>query len=635
MRKIVSSLVCLCLSAPVLGQEITTSTNEIIDNANSDYVDRVIASDQLPALLDIDDAETFDDSGLPRSWRVELGAGITSNNESTQHEAGISVSGYFESADYGAWSYDLDANRHTDSQIMIGRFTVFQRGLALNNDWRMDNSLGTLGTPMPSMLRQQYRFILPTPVFLGVSSEINNADGRILNASIGRAGSRTAGRFSNFDTRGGFIAEVGGQTRNGPFQVAATVIASEDDNGSSQASGLAAVAWSERTHKVQANVLADDNNGTGIWIDAISKPDRIEHRYGIFRFDPLLQWAGQSMQSDVQGIYYRAGSRQARWVWSGGLDHVQSVSGATPSINYFTAQGRYQATSRWGFGGASSARIVSGGGSSNLQAFLDKRTKTGSTRLQIEQARSKELRSEQISWDQSFANTTSLQWSTKLGFLQQHDRFDRSGQEWSAAVYGSSDLGSRLRWDGTLRYANGVGPLAQSGLEANLGVNWTITPSWSLSATYFQNQGRRPSPFNLDPLQVPAVDLEENDRSFFFTLRYERHAGSAIGIIAGSAASGAGSIVGEIYLDANADGRRNADEIPVADIIVLLDGRYPSRTDANGRFSFGRVAVGTHTLMTVSDNLPLPWQLPSEVKTIEVKVRNTTRWSVGALQPTK
>ena len=68
---------------------------------------------------------------------------------------------------------------------------------------------------------------------------------------------------------------------------------------------------------------------------------------------------------------------------------------------------------------------------------------------------------------------------------------------------------------------------------------------------------------------------------------------------------------------------------------MLLDGRYQTRTDTNGRFSFDRVAAGSHTLLTVSDNLPLPWQLPSEPKTIEVKVRDTARWSVGALQPTK
>ena len=85
----------------------------------------------------------------------------------------------------------------------------------------------------------------------------------------------------------------------------------------------------------------------------------------------------------------------------------------------------------------------------------------------------------------------------------------------------------------------------------------------------------------------------------------------------------------------NADGRRNADELPVADILMLLDIRYQTRTDTNGRFSFDRVAAGSHTLSTFSDNLPLPWQLPSEPSIIEVKVRDTGRWSVGALKPTK
>jgi len=628
MRTIASSLICLCLSAPVFGQDIPDSSNQ-----DADYVDRVIASDQLTVLEDENEFETYDDSGLPRGWQVELGAGITSNNESTQHEAGLSVTGYFETANYGAWSFDVDANRNNLGENVIGRLTVFQRGLVLGQGWSMDNSLGTLGTPMPSMLRQQYRFVLPTPALLGVSSVVNNTDGRVLTAAIGRAGSRTAGRFSNFDTSGGNIFEVGGQTRNGPLQAAATVISSEDDNGESQTSALAAIGWSVGSNAFQGNVLVDDN-GNGIWIDAISKPERIEHRYGIFRFDPMLQWAGLNTQSDVQGVYYRAASRQARWIWSGGFDHVQSVSGALPDTDYFTAEGRYQLTSRWGIGGAASARWVDDGTSTSVQALIDKKTATGSARIQIEQARTKELRSEQITWDQSFANFDSLQWSAKFGVLQQHDRYDRSGREWSATVYGSRDLGSHLRWDGMLKYANGSGPLAQSGIEANLGLNLTINQSWSLSATYSQNQGRRDPIFNLDPLLV-LDEINENDRAFFFTLRYEHRAGQAVGIIGGSAGNGAGSIVGEIYLDANADGVRNADEIPVSDITVLLDGRYPSRTDSNGRFSFDRVAAGTHTLSTVTDNLPLPWQLPSEAKTIEVKVRNTVRWSIGALQPTK
>ncbi|MGH8105843.1 MAG: hypothetical protein ACREO2_05975, partial [Arenimonas sp.] len=547
--------------------------------------------------------------------------------------AGISVSGYFETADYGTWSFDVDANRNNVGENVIGRLTVFQRGMAMGQGWLMDNSLGTLGAPMPSMLRQQYRFVLPTPALLGISSEIKNIDGRIVNGALGRAASRTAGRFSNFDTTGGNVAEVGIQTRNGPVQAAATLVSTEDDDGKSESSALAAIAWSEGSNAIQGNVMLGDN-GNGVWIDAISKPDRIEHRYGMFRFDPMLQWAGLNMQSDVQGIYYRAGSRQARWIWSGGLDHVQSVSGVQPNINYFTGEGRYQLTSRWGFGGAASARMTSGGASSSLQVFVDQRTATGSRRILIDQARTKALRSEQITFDQSFANADSFQWSAKFGLLQQHDRFDHNGREWSAAVYGTRDLGSHFRWDGMLRYANGSGPLAQSGLDANLGVHWTITPSWSLSATYSQNQGHRGSVFNLDPLLV-LDEIDENDRSFFFTLRYEHRAGQAVGIIGGAAGGGAGNIVGEIYLDANADGLRNADEIPVADIVVLLDGRYPSRTDANGRFSFERVGAGTHTLVAVSDNLPLPWQLPSEPRTIEVKVRDTARLSIGALQPTR
>ncbi len=630
MRKIVSSLVCLWLSAPALGQNTPT-----VENTEPNYVDRVIAPDQLPNLVDEDDGTPIDISGPPRGWLLELGAGITTNDVSTQHQVGLSAAGYLETANYGAWSFDVDANRNNDNEIVIGRLTVFQRGLALDNGWRMDNSLGTLGNPMPALLRQQYRFVLPTLNFLGVSSEVRHADGRILNAALGRSGRRTDGRFSNFDTDGGNVMVVGGQTQSGPLQAAATVISSQLIDGNSQASALVAANWTKGSNAFQANVLTDHGNGTGVWIDAISKPNSVEHRYGIFRFDPSLEWAGQVLQSDVQGFYYRASSRQTRWVWSGGLDQVQSLSGTTPDSTYFTAQGRYQLTSRWGFGGAASAKVFSGATTTSVQAFVDQKTVGGTARLQIDQARSDELRSEQISWDQSFANAGSSQWAAKLSFLQQHDRNDRSGQEWAASIYGSHELSSRMRWNGLIQAVSGQGELAQSGLEANLGLNWAINRSLSLSATYNQSYGRRASLFDLAPLAVPDPELKKNDKSFFFTLRYEHRAGRAVGVIGGAVGSGAGDIVGEIYLDANADGLRNADEVPVRDIVVLLDGRYQARTDINGRFSFDRVAAGKHTLIAVSDNLPLPWQLPSEPKIVEVKVRDTLRFSLGALQPTK
>src|SRR3546814_6693810 len=62
--------------------------------------------------------------------------------------------------------------------------------------------------------------------------------------------------------------------------------------------------------------------------------------------------------------------------------------------------------------------------------------------------------------------------------------------------------------------------------DFNIGLNWRLTPRWSLSAAFYQSRGSRRSPFILDPLvtETPFISLPRN-RSVFLTLRYERSAG--------------------------------------------------------------------------------------------------------------
>jgi hypothetical protein len=44
----------------------------------------------------------------------------------------------------------------------------------------------------------------------------------------------------------------------------------------------------------------------------------------------------------------------------------------------------------------------------------------------------------------------------------------------------------------------------------------------------------------------------------------------------------------------------------------VLDGRYETRTDQNGFYSFLPVPTGDHELIVLMDNLPLPWGLDDE-----------------------
>ncbi|HZC77732.1 MAG TPA: SdrD B-like domain-containing protein, partial [Ktedonobacterales bacterium] len=94
-----------------------------------------------------------------------------------------------------------------------------------------------------------------------------------------------------------------------------------------------------------------------------------------------------------------------------------------------------------------------------------------------------------------------------------------------------------------------------------------------------------------------------------------------------------GRLTGVIYLDANENGRFDAGETGAANVTVILDGRFSTRTDANGRFDFPAVAAGHHVLRVQADALPLPWTLADEGRTeVEVGTRDRVDVNIGALR---
>ena len=125
---------------------------------------------------------------------------------------------------------------------------------------------------------------------------------------------------------------------------------------------------------------------------------------------------------------------------------------------------------------------------------------------------------------------------------------------------------------------------------------------------------------------VPTPQASQGQQGFFLTLRYQYARGSHVVPLGGRAGSGSGRLTGVVYLDANENGRFDAGETGVPNITVILDGRFSTRTDANGRFDFPAVVAGHHVITVQSDNLPLPWMLPG---------RAAPRWtSPRAIAPT-
>lgn len=619
------------------------------------YRDRVIAPDQLAPLPPEDEDEAADIGGPPRSLRLEFNISRSERGESTFDEHGVAATGFWESATFGSFSLDgtlfrSDRERLREGRAFGGSATLWQRQLHLDGGWRLDNGLGVLNTPAVPLVREQSRFYLPTSPLAGVSTDWTRGTLQ-LQGALGRAGIYTGSRVLGFDAADGHVGTFGAQWAWAPRWTGSVMTLLTDGRIVPDAFGEAtleegrtravhaATRWRGERDDAQLNLLSSDGErpgAYGAWLDASSRRGRYLHSYGVFRLEPDLAWGALPINSDVEGGYYRLGYQYGRWIWNVGVDRIDSISDDGFDGIYSTAFARYQATSTLGYGGSLSIRRAPSI-SHSAQAFVDKRTGWGQTRLQFDHADSSADTSNwQLGVDHAFALREGMRLSTSVAYGALSRSDGDTSHTTTLALSGGLDLGDGVAIDGNLRWLSAGGVNAQRGLDLNLTANWRISPRWWLSTTLYQSQGSQRSPFILDPLvtETPFISLPR-ERSLFLTLRYERQAGRPHGVIGGAPGAATGSVVGTLFLDDNGDGVRAASEQPAVNVTVVLDGRYSVRTDNAGRFEFPRVAVGPHRLNVVSDNLPLPWTFDEALaeRMIEVRVRQATRTDIGAVRP--
>lgn len=620
------------------------------------YRDRLIDNGQLAPLPPEDgDGASESTSGLPRSWHVETGYGRTERGERSVPEAGMALSGFWETPNWGVWSVEASGRRSAGNAYDRGSgasLTVWQRQMPIDGEWVADNGVGVLNSPLLPLARRQYRFALPTTPTLGVSTDWRRP-GLELQGSWGQPGVLDGGRWSSFEPLGGHVASVGMQTTlAAPWQAAVAFLDAEQSRtGISRTaewspltdargrSAYAAVAWQGARTEVQANLLASryrtadapEADAEGLWIDATTQAGRATHRYGLFRLDSDLVWGIVPFSSGIQGGYYRVDRRSARWTWNAGVDDVRSLDRANDG-RFVSGSVRYQASARWGVGASGTVR-TGDGTAQTIQAYADRRGTWGTTRLQADAVRDPIGRNgQQLTLDHAFPFSGSTHLSAAVSLAQINGVDAGTTRTRSLSIYGGRNLGA-LSLDGNVRLTRGDGPEAERGFDGNVGLNWRVNPRWSLAATFYRSQGERRSPFVLDPLagSVPFVP-KPRDQAWFLTLRHDMQAGSPAAVLGGTAGSGSGRLEGSVYLDDNADGIRNANERTAEGLTVILDGRFSVRTDETGRFVFPAVGAGTHRIAVLSDNLPLPWRFAEgdAVRVVRIEPRAIVRVDVGA-----
>ncbi len=611
----------------------------------AEYEDRLIDAGNLKPLAAEADEAAYNASGPPRDWRVEGFASHIDQGGSVRHENGLAMSARLETLEYGAYSLDATLRNGGGSSV----FTLWQRGIPFDNGWRANNGAGMLNTPGIELTRRQYRFFIPTFPIVGVETEWLRGAGVQVQASYGAPGIYNGLRLAGFSRLGGNVLTGGAQWAPAPqmqvgFQVADArdVTTGVGDDGAPAKtrarSVYGALAWAEGDDRMQLNMIDSQANegrhNLGAWFDAETRSGRYRQNYGAFRFEPDMSWGYVPINRDLLGGYYRVNYSSQQWTWALGLDGVSSVTGRGLDADFLTGNARYQVDRSLGVGGGGTMRHGDTDAGA-IYGFIDKQSLFGTTRMQVDLVASEGAqRGEQVTVDHAWPTQVGLRLSTSLAFARETTAGVRTTRA-SVAAFGGIDLTNTLTLEGNLRWSLERESARSTGKFANLGLVWRITPRWALVASYYDNRSES-QPF---ATIAPAVPIETvvpvpRDRAIFVTVRYEDHAGTPVAPLGGAPGTGAGVIVGYIFYDANDDGRRSANESGAANVTVLLDGRFATRTNNDGRFEFPFVASGPHSLSVIPDNLALPYSVANEGKReVLVRTRETTSLEIAAVKP--
>lgn len=620
------------------------------------YEDRLIEGGTL-ALDDAGEGGTpYNAEGWPRFYRIDGVASYFDQQGLITRENGGRLFARLDTPQYGAITVDATARVGPGSFIA----TIVQRDLAFDHDWRANNALGVVTSLGIDLSRNQYRFYVPTfPTVGGTTEWIHDGDLQ-LQASIGQPGNYDGFRLSGFESLDGTLATVGAQWAFAPrWQAGVQFVNASgvdspyavDGNGKIDSNAVfAALTWNGDTTRLQANVLASDAStlgasvrATGLWLDGKTLWDKVTHNYGVFRLEPGLTWGYQPINNDLQGAYYRMAYQSLRWQVDGGVDYANSVSGRGTSGTYVTLNGRYQFNSRMGLGGNGGYLSNGGQTASLVSAYGDLVWSQGASRLAFSAARNNNVpasRAEQVQLDHTWNMPAGTRLTTSLTATQDRTDTVTNGdatvpgstlRRFGLGVLGGGDITNNLSLDANLQYNVFSRSGTATGVYGNVNLNWRISSQWSVVGTYYDNRDDSAQLFVLDPL-IPEIGQlpTQRNRAVFLMVRYEDRGGTQAVPIGGRPGSPAGAIAGTLFLDANDNGVREATEGGAANVTILLDGRFPTRTDEAGRFEFPFVAAGTHRISVIPDNLPLPWSVDNPRIEVQVNARSTANVEIPA-----
>lgn len=453
------------------------------------YVDRLIDGGNLQPLLSAGDNRAINTKGNVRSLAVELVgsrisprsrvSGADSFSGRPQQETGISVSGRYQTDNFGVFGIDAEIRHGTDrrqlsnisSNSTSSSFTLSNRNFPLGNGWMADSTAGMVTSAAIPMLRQQSRFYIPTSPLLGGTVTLRSYDGvaklagvdhpeprASFNLSVGEPGLLGGLRLADFSGLSGIAVSGGGQVELSPSLTAgfqaigvdntrdpyALIFRSASSAESPRISAQAAMGsmnYSAGPLRLQANAiwshysgqdfdtapsdfaLAPSGNSAtagGGWFDASYRAGRTAHSGGIYYFGPDLTWGTIALINNAYGGYYRFSASSQRWRWTASLDAVDSVDRRSASGVIASANVRRQLTFNTALGLNSTLRVTNDRTSNQVLAYVDFSNPLGSTRAEAGWSRDPLADFYHIGWNQNWTLPDWLpagsRFSTQLTF---------------------------------------------------------------------------------------------------------------------------------------------------------------------------------------------------------------------------
>jgi hypothetical protein len=635
------------------------------------YKDRIIEG-LPPAADDGLNAAPYNRAGWPRFLRVETRLGTQPFDAERSTQTALALYGLIDTPNHGALSADGAYTPRSGN----GTLTVRQRGLPLEGGWVGNHEAGVISSPATDLSRLPGRVYLPSATLLGASGEWRQSgQGLTVIASSGQPGQLESLPASGFSGQGGRRQTIGAQWRpdgstdatfsptlpgwtlavqhenardlSGLLQTTQTTDNAQSNTLRTDASAnLFAARHETENRRVQVNALtgtaeipASATSATvapsanGFWVDSEWDEGPRTHGLSLYRLDSGLNWAGQAMPNDLQGLTVSSAWRTRQWSAEGSVDWLRSISGERAAGTYASGSARWRIDRKNTLGAGASVRRFDGNAWSSYGDWrFENGWGTSGLRLELAGGDSDQTSSQSLIYDQDWAVSQGWSVSTSFGLGTERETLDGgdtlSDRFWNAAASVSAPLGSRASLRGTA--STEQSQLGRRRHALTLGGNWRVDPRWTLEANFNRSIGQSTTTSSLDPLAPIVTNTStNNDRSYYLVLRYEFEAGSRSVPLGGRPFEGGGFIEGVVYYDTNRSGTQEASETGVPNVTVFIDNRYGVRTDAQGRFSFPLVGTGPRTVTLRNETLPLPWNVVNEGQTrVDVRLRERTRLSL-------